>query len=316
MATKKPTIVISGGDPSGIGPEVILKALKEPWIIKKADIIVIGTFEIFKKTAKILKFGLYPGRPFTFVDLKNVQVKNFRFGIPRASYGSAAVDYIMYAASIVQNRKRAALVTAPVNKESVNKAGYKFPGQTELLARITKAKSVTMMLAGGNLRVSLVTRHVPLEKVAALLNKKKIIETAENTHFALKRIFKIARPKIAVAALNPHAGEGGFLGREEKRIIIPAVKYLKKKIKNIAGPFPPDTLFHRAQKGEFDAVLCMYHDQGLIPLKMTAFESGVNLTIGLPFVRTSPDHGTAFDIAGKGKADPSSMIEAIKLAAC
>jgi len=172
-----------------------------------------------------------------------------------------------------------------------------------------------MMLVGNSLRVSLVTRHIPLKDVPKRLTRGKIIQTTKNTHDALKKFFRIRRPKIAICGLNPHAGEGGVLGMEEKAIISPAVNYLRKKIKGISGPLPADTLFNKAYKGEFDAVVCMYHDQALIPLKMVAFEKGVNMTLGLPFIRTSPDHGTAFDIAGKGKADPSSMIEAIKLAA-
>lgn len=309
----KKLIVITAGDPSGIGPEVILKALARGGSAKKITPLIIGDYEVFRKTSKILGIGIPSSA--RFIDLKNVSPHTFRFGVLDKTYGRASMEYLLCGVSIVKSRKNSSLVTAPINKASINKAGFKFAGHTEFLSSVTKSKKVTMMLVGGTLRVSLVTRHVPLGEVAKCITRDKVIQTAENTHYALKKFFKIPRPKIGIAGLNPHAGEGSFLGREEKKIILPAVNSLRKKFKGILGPFPPDALFYKAYKGQFDGVVCMYHDQGLIPFKMVAFDRGVNLTIGLPFIRTSPDHGTAFDIAGKGKANPSSMIEAIKLAA-
>ena len=304
----KKLIVITSGDPSGIGPEIILKALRVFKSNKKIIPLVIGDYNVFLKHSCALKMKI--PSDINFVDMNKIQHKDFRFGSLNKVYGRAAMSYLALGTSIAWKMKNASLVTAPINKESINKAGFKFTGHTEFLSHVTKSKNVTMMLVGGDLRVSLVTRHIPLNQVAKSLTKDKIIKTAENTRHALKKFFKIPKPKIGVCALNPHAGDGTVLGREERAIIIPALRKLK-----IKGPYPADTLFYRARRGEFDAVVCMYHDQALIPLKMTAFEKGVNLTVGLPFIRTSPDHGTAFDISGKGKADPASMIEAIKLAA-
>lgn len=325
--TDKKLIVITSGDPAGIGPETILKSLSSLSPFKSFTPLIIGDQGVFRKTAKIIKknfsFILHQKRDnfksgkdgIKFLDLKNIASKNLRFGVTSSVYGRAAMEYVLRGASVVRSVKGSALVTAPINKESIQAAGFRVAGHTEYLASLTRSKDVTMMLTGGPLKVSLVTRHIPIKDVSKFITKENIIRTTFNTAYALRKFFKIARPRIGIASLNPHAGEGGIFGKEEKRVIKPAADYLKRKIKNVIGPFPADTLFYKAYKGELDSVVCMYHDQGLIPLKMTAFEKGVNLTIGLPFIRTSPDHGTAFDIAGKGKANPSSMIEAIKLAA-
>jgi len=322
----KKLLVITSGDPAGIGPEIILKLLQRRKLTRKFIPLVIGDWKVFLKVARTLKTDISSIKPHTcqsfdldekrtnFLDLDNVNLRNFKFGKVNAAYGRAAMEYLSCGTSLVKSNKSSALVTAPISKEAINKAGFKFAGHTEFLARATKSKKVTMMLAGGPLKVSLVTRHIPLKDVPGSLTRDKIIYTAKNTHYALRKIFKIKNPKIGIAALNPHAGEGGVLGKEERSIIRPAVELLRKKIKGITGPHPADTLFYKAYKGELDAVVSMYHDEGLIPLKMIAFDKGVNITIGLPFMRTSPDHGTAFDIAGKGKADPSSMIEAVKVA--
>lgn len=309
----KKVLVITAGDPSGVGPEVILKSLARLKPFKKIIPVVIGDRAVFRKYETMLKAPL--PRQADFVDAEALRDADFRPGMVCRRYGDAAMQYLALGVSVVQKCNGAALVTAPINKESINKAGFKFAGHTEYLSRVTNSNRTTMMLVGGPLRVSLVTRHVPLKKVANYLTGEKIILAIENTHCALKKLFRITRPRIGVTALNPHAGEGGILGAEEKRLISPAVKYTRKRIKGITGPLPADTLFYRAYNGGLDAVVCMYHDQALIPLKMVAFDKGVNLTLGLPFIRTSPDHGTGFDIAGRGKADPSSMIEAIKLAA-
>ena len=206
-------------------------------------------------------------------------------------------------------------MTPPIHKAGLKKAGFDIPGHTEYLAALSKTKRFDMMLVGGGLRVVLVTRHLPLKQVPTSLSKKKIEDTILLTDWELKRSFGIQRPRLAVCGLNPHAGEEGHIGREEIQRIAPAVRSSTRRTSSkISGPLPPDVLFYQAFQGAYDAEICMYHDQGLIPLKMISRGHGVNVTLGLPFVRTSPDHGTAYDIAGRFVADPGSMIEALKLA--
>jgi 4-hydroxythreonine-4-phosphate dehydrogenase len=269
------------GDPSGVGPEITLKALASPKIKGIADFLVIGE---------------------TFA--------------PRgASSGRASLEYIDKAIELIRSRAADALVTAPVSKEAIRSAGFPdFQGHTEYLAKKTGVKNFAMMFVGEALRVALVTRHIPLMRVPQALNSGMVFNTIELTNKCLKKYFRIRSPKIAVCGLNPHAGEGGAFGDEERRIISPAIKRAFKSFKNIRGPVSADVAFYHALKGKYDAVVAMYHDQALAPFKTLYFADGVNLTLGLPFIRTSPDHGTAFDIAGKGIADPTSMIEAIRLA--
>ena len=268
----KPTVIITAGDPRGIGPEVTEKSLKDPRIKTLAHFIVIETQD---------KTGF---------------------------------DAVQKAASILKKGNAQALITAPVNKEAINKSGIPFQGHTEYLAEFTNTKKFAMMLCGGQLKVTTVTRHVPLKKVSDILTQAKIIEAVRLTDSALKRYFGIKNPRIGICALNPHCGEGGKIGMEEQSMIIPAIKKIRRFITGIQGPISGDVIFYMAYNGKLDAVISMYHDQGLGPLKMVAFEKGVNITLGLPFIRTSPDHGTAYDIAGKGIANPSSMKEAIALA--
>jgi 4-hydroxythreonine-4-phosphate dehydrogenase len=272
---RRPCIGITLGDPAGIGPEVVAKALASGKLNKRCDYEVIG--------------DLRTGR--------------------RAD----AVDWVVEGARRCLSGELNALVTAPLSKGLLREAGYRFEGHTELLAHISRTKKFAMMLVGGPLRVALVTIHTPLAKVPRLISASKILNVVELSHDACRK-FGIRRPRIGVAALNPHAGEGGLFGNEERRIIAPAIRRAARKGLDVTGPWPADSLFHKAYQGEFDAVVAMYHDQGLAPLKMIAFDTGVNLTLGLPFVRTSPDHGTAFDIAGQGIARPDSMIAAINLA--
>ncbi len=248
------------------------------------------------------------------MDLKNIRIKRLKIGKVNRMAAEAAVEYIGKAVSLARKGEIDALVTAPVNKEGLKKAGFRFLGHTELLAHLTRTKNYAMMLVGGPLKVILVTTHLPLSKVSSSLSRERIYQTIRLA-WENMRYFGIGEPRIGVAGLNPHAGEEGLFGREEKRSIIPAVEKAKKKGMKVEGPIPPDTIFHRALKGEFDCVIGMYHDQGLIPLKMLAFERGVNITLGLPIIRTSVDHGTAYEIAGKGMANPQSLIEAIKVAA-
>jgi 4-hydroxythreonine-4-phosphate dehydrogenase len=205
-------------------------------------------------------------------------------------------------------------VTCPISKASLNQAGYSFPGHTEMLAALTGSTRYVMMMAGSRLRVTLATIHCPLSSVPLSLKRTDLADLIRLTHAALCGDFGIAVPRIAVAALNPHAGESGLFGREEETIIRPAIEDMQAQGVEVQGPFPPDTIFHKAAEGHYDVVICMYHDQGLIPFKLLHFKDGVNVTLGLPIVRTSVDHGTAYDIAGKGVADPASLAAAVEMA--
>jgi 4-hydroxythreonine-4-phosphate dehydrogenase len=237
-----------------------------------------------------------------------------QFGKISAACGTAAVDYICEAAKMALKGQAKAIVTAPISKEAIHKAGCVFPGHTELLAHLSKTKSFAMMMVGGPFRIVLQSIHVALKDSVLQVKPILVREKLTLTHRALRELFGIANPRIAVAGVNPHAGENGAFGREEIKVLKPAIDWAQKRGWKVTGPHPPDTLYYWASQGRYDAVLCMNHDQGLIPFKLLAFENGVNMTIGLPFVRTSPDHGTAFDIAGKGRANPRSMVAALELA--
>jgi len=245
-------------------------------------------------------------------DPKIKRLANFFVIAANDKTGFSAIEK---AVEILKKDKADALVTAPVNKEKINKSGVSFQGHTEYLAKVTNTKIFAMMLCGGPLKVTTVTRHLPLKKVPGAITQERLIDAVILTDLALKNYFGLKNPRIGMCALNPHCGEGGKIGREEQDVIIPAIKKIKRYIPGVQGPISGDVIFYMAHHGKLDAVISMYHDQGLGPLKMVAFEKGVNVTLGLPFIRTSPDHGTAYDIAGKGIADPSSMKEAIKLAA-
>lgn len=310
-SNKRPVVVITMGDPSGIGPEVTLKALASPRVKGLADFLVIGDRFVFDKLKRDL--GLNLNVP--LLSIPNVPHKTFSYGKSKASYGAASIEYIDKALELIDNGKATALVTAPVNKSSIRASGLKgFEGHTEYLARKTATKDFAMMFVGKGLKVSLVTRHIALKEVPGSLTIDSIYRTIALTHKYLVKYFKIRNPRIAVSGLNPHAGEKGSFGKEEKRMIVPAIRKASRRMGGITGPVPSDTVFYEALKRKYDCVVAMYHDQALAPFKMLYFYDGVNLTIGLPFIRTSPDHGTAFNIAGRGTADPVSMIEAIKLA--
>lgn len=299
------------GDPSGIGPEIIVKALSDKRISRLANITVIGDYFTIEKSKKDL--GSKP--EFSLLDLSNVPQNNFSYGQHQPSFGRAAVEYIDRAVTMLKRREADALVTAPINKASVRSAGFNdFEGHTEYLAAKTDTKEFAMMFVGKKLKIALVTRHIALKDVSCSISTDSVHKTIMLTTNYLRKYFKIKDPKIGVAGLNPHAGDNGLFGDEETKVIIPGIKLSLGDIKNIYGPISPDTIFYEALRGKFDAVIAMYHDQGLTPFKMLYFRDGVNLTLGLPFIRTSPDHGTAFDIAGKGIADPASMKEAILLA--
>lgn len=299
------------GDPSGIGPEVTLKAMASPKIRGLADFIVVGDIFILEKMLSRLKLK-FAG---SFISMGNIRKRTFAYGRSHPDFGRASIEYLDKAMDIIGANGADLLVTAPINKASIIASGFKrFEGHTEYLAKKSHAKNVAMMFVAERLKITLVTRHIALKDVPGRLSEAGIISAIEITSKYLKKYFRIASPRIGVAGLNPHAGENGSFGREEELIISPAIKTASRHIKGVTGPVSPDVVFNAALDGKFDAVISMYHDQALIPFKVLYFNTGVNLTLGLPFVRTSPDHGTAFDIAGKGIADPSSMVEAIKLA--
>jgi 4-hydroxythreonine-4-phosphate dehydrogenase len=282
-APARPILGLTIGDPAGLGPEIIRQSLADPELPSTCDYRVLGNQE-----------GHDPGHP------SNASAR-------------AAWDALEEAAALLQAGAINAVVTAPVAKSSLHALGFPFPGQTEFFAARAGVDDFAMCLTGGPLTVALVTIHVPLRQVPDLLQTAEIVRVGRLlAAFQQRRLGR--PPRIAVAGLNPHAGEGGQFGDEEQTIINPAVGELARE-GDFRGPFAPDTVFHRAVTGEFDAVLCMYHDQGLIPLKLLAFDHGVNVTLGLPFIRTSPDHGTAFDLAGTDRASHQSMLSAIKLAA-
>jgi 4-hydroxythreonine-4-phosphate dehydrogenase len=247
------------------------------------------------------------------IHFDNVDPAKHLWGRPNAASGRAVVDYIKRAAELALRKEVDALVTAPINKEMMNAAGYEYGGHTELLADLTKTKEYGMMFAGGGLTVILATIHHALKDVPRLITKESVLKTIRLAHTAMKR-FGVEHPRIGVAALNPHAGEGGLFGNEEWNEILPAVLEARGLGITASDPLPADTLFYKARNNYYDIVVAMYHDQGLAPLKMLAFGNAVNVTVGLPIIRTSVDHGTAYDIAGKGCADPASLLEAIRVA--
>lgn len=328
--SNKPIIAVTMGDPAGIGPEIILKALADPVIKRVSRPLILGDWGVLqrarrgkKNVAKLICWRqgqqLLPllNHPSAHVvcSLSSLTAKESRPGAPSEAGGHGAFSYIRVAAKLALSDVADAIATAPISKSILIDAGYNYPGHTELLAELSRTAECRMMLIGAKLRVVPVTGHIRFTQVARQLTRKNIQTTLELTHSSLKTFFGISRPRIAVAALNPHGGEDGIFGDEEIEVISPAVKSARKKGVPAYGPFPADSLFHHAARGDYDAVVCMYHDQGLIPLKLHHFFGGVALTLGPPFIRTSVDHGTAYDIAGTGKADESSMKEAILLAA-
>jgi len=318
---------ITMGDPAGIGPAIILKGLKK--LKGLADFVVIGDKWVFSQLPgprcqsfdrlrihRRIPSGIEGLPGIKFIDLNNVAHKNFSFGKTKAEYGRASVEYLDKAIEFIKNKEIDCLVTCPVSKEAINLAGFdKFAGHTEYLAARTNTKCFAMMLLNKKLRFTLVTRHIPLKDVPSELDTGKIYKTVLLTHRSLKELFLIKNPRMAVCGLNPHASDNGLLGEEENRIIKPALTRLGKRFKNVDGPLSADIAVLRAAQKKYDCVVAMYHDQALIPLKISGAYTGVNLTLGLRFIRTSPLHGTAFDIARNPTlANPASLIEAIKLA--
>jgi 4-hydroxythreonine-4-phosphate dehydrogenase len=289
MWVRRPRIGVTVGDPGGIGPEIATKAAADPALAASCDIVLYG--------------------PHT-----EAAVAKFTTGRVSAEAGRAAYDEVVRAVADAQAGHIDAVATAPINKEAFAAAGLPWRGHTDLLAHLTGAPRVAMMFYAESLRVILATVHIPLSEVPAALTRETVEGVIELAAAELPR-FGIAQPRLALAALNPHAGEHGLMGHEEDEVLAPAVEACRARGITVTGPLPADTLFVRAVRGEFDAIVACYHDQGLIPVKLVAFGKAVNVTLGLPIIRTSVDHGTAFDIAGRGVADPSSMIEAIALAA-
>jgi len=326
-----PKIVIPMGDSGGIGPEVIVKALSLPEIYKICQPIVIGDAKVFKSILWFSKGLCSKGElrlnPITDIgkarfdygvidvlDLDNIDMDRLRPGEVDPMCGKAAFEYIKKGVEIVQNGGAKGMVTAPLCKKSMEEAGFSYPGHTELLAELTGTRDFAMMFVGGNLRVVLVTRHLPLKDVASSLSKQKVL-LAIRLGVEAMRALGIDSPRVAVCALNPHAGEWGVLGKEEIETIIPAIEEARKEGIPVSGPLPSDKGFYDTAGGRYDLAVAMYHDQAQIPVKLLSFTKSVNVTLGLPFVRTSPCHGTGFDIAGQNKANPQSFIEAIRLAA-
>jgi len=323
----KPLIGITMGDPAGIGPEICAKALTAGQVRNIADCVVIGDRRCVRQGLKIagiegieinsikkVSGAKFLPKTIDVLDLNNADPAKIKLGQVSRTAGKAAAEYLEKAIQLAQNGEIDAITTAPINKEAIRKAGYKFQGHTEILATRTKTKDYAMMFVSDRLWVMLVTTHIPLREVSRHLDKKKIVKIIKMAHETLSRV-REGKPKIGVAGLNPHAGEAGIFGSEEKKIIRPAVEEARKLGIDVKGPISPDAIFYLANSGMFDIVIAMYHDQGLIPLKLLSFNRSVNVTVGLPFVRTSVDHGTGFDIVGKGWANPGSLIEAIKVAA-
>ncbi|MEZ4860248.1 MAG: 4-hydroxythreonine-4-phosphate dehydrogenase PdxA [Caldilineaceae bacterium] len=322
----RPLLAITLGDPAGIGPEIILKALGHTAVYEQCRPLVIGDQRILARARTWLPQanlafdvvtdpaqGQYGPGLLTLLDLHNADPNAIQPGQLQAAAGQAAVDYVFRACDLALAGAVDGVVTAPLNKEAMHMAGYNYAGHTELLTERTGAKRVSMLLTGPKLRVVHVSTHVALEEAIRRVTPQRVEEVIDLAQFSC-RALGIAQPRIAVAGLNPHASEGGIFGDQEARCIQPAIDRARARGLNVTDPQPPDTVFLRAVKGEFDIVVAMYHDQGHIPMKLLAFDSGVNVSIGLPIIRTSVDHGTAFNIAGTGKASEESMLEAIEVA--
>lgn len=317
-------IGITMGCPAGIGPEIILRYFSRCRVVEGVTPVVLGDLNVLRKCSLELGLNLefsswQPGTPVRdnsvpVVPLSSIDTKGHCWGRPNLQTGRAMVTYIQTAVECIRKGSIDAMATCPISKDSLQKAGYGYPGHTEMLVNLTGARQYTMMMAGSSLKVTLGTIHCALADVPAKLTTEGIYELILLTGQGLQNDFGITRPRIAVAGLNPHCGENGLFGHEEEAIIIPAVNMAKNTGLDVYGPFPPDTVFHQAAAGRFDCVVCMYHDQGLIPFKLLHFKDGVNVTLGLPIVRTSVDHGTAYDIAGKGTADPASLEAAVNMA--
>ncbi len=321
----RPILAITIGDPAGIGPEVTLKALQHAHVTERCRPLVLGDRRILERAAGWLGLhptiinvaapnaGEYAHGTITLLDLENAEPADCPPGQISAAAGRAAVEYVFRACDLAMAQHADAVVTAPLNKAAMNLAGFAYAGHTELLAERTGAGKVSMLLVSSKLRVVHVSTHVALEEAIRRVTPERVEAVIELAYQSC-RALGIAAPRIAIAGLNPHAGEGGLFGDQEQRAIQPAIVAARTRGRDVSDPQPPDTVFLRAVRGAYDIVVAMYHDQGHIPMKLLAFDSGVNVSVGLPIIRTSVDHGTAFDIAGSGKASEESMLAAIDVA--
>ncbi len=327
---EKCVIGVTMGDPCGIGPEVVLKALSSQEVRVAAKYVIIGCKHVLSRIADSLDISdgfhvLQDGTAsfdiekrltsdINLLDLGNVSIDDATAYNPLPNNGRASVEYILKGIDLAVDGNIDALVTSPISKEAVKMAGFDFGGHTELLKERSSVENVVMLMVGKKLRVSFVTTHLAINDVSRHITQENVFSAIQTTATGLETYFGISQPKIAVCGLNPHCSDGDRFGTEEREIIVPAIKHAQKAGIDCYGPLSSDTVFNRALNGDFDVVVVQFHDQGTIPIKMHAFDSGVNITLGIPIIRTSPTHGTAFDIAGKGIADPGSMIEAIKVA--
>ena len=321
-----PVLALTLGDPVGVGPEVTARAICDPEVRAACRPLVVGSRAVLERAAAVCGVAL-PAVVQVQDPAAGLEGELLALPLGRVSpvAGRASIEYVLRGIDLCLERRAAAIVTAPINKEAMNAAGFRYAGHTELLAERTGSKEAAMMLVTGTggggtgserreLRVTHVTTHVAFERVPSLVTAHRLATVFELTHLTMRQL-GIERPRVAVAGLNPHAGEHGLFGSQEADTIGPAVERAKAAGLDFSGPWPPDTVFARAYRGQFDCVVAMYHDQGHIAIKMIGFDEGVNVSLGLPIVRTSVDHGTAYDIAGQGIARPVSMIQATLLAA-
>ncbi len=323
---EKPVIAIPMGDPAGIGPEIIIKALSNDKIYSFCRPLVIGNINVLRLIEKIIKsnvefteigrpsLGKYEAGRIDLISIDDTAINSVEYGMVQATAGKAAFDYIGKSVKLAESGEVTAIATAPINKEALKAAGIEFIGHTEILAGLTKTDDPLTMFQVNNLRVFFLSRHVSLRKACDLVTKERLLYTIKRCLKALDQL-GVEKKSLVVAGLNPHNGEHGLFGSEEVLEISPAVKEARNDGLDVAGPVPADSVFYQALTGKYGAVLSLYHDQGHIAVKTLDFEKTVSLTLGMPFLRTSVDHGTAFDIAGKGVASPVSMIEAVRLAA-
>lgn len=324
--SEKPLIVITMGDPAGVGPEITAKTMASPEVHGVCRPLIIGDAAVMERISERLRLKrdyrrVSDPQRCTFeeqapevLQTGNLPPREIEWGQPQSGTSKAALEYVETAIGLCVSGAVDAMATGPLDKGGIVAGGVEFTGHTELLAKRTGTEEYAMMLTGGDIRVVLATTHIPLSEVAPRIKKERVLTLLRLTHRSMP-LFGIHGPRIGVAALNPHGGEKGSMGREELEEIIPAVETACSEGIEALGPYPADTLFLPSKRGNFDVFLVMYHDQGLIPLKTEAFLSAVNVTLGLPIIRTSVGHGTAYDIAGRGEADPLSMINAVKTAA-
>jgi 4-phospho-D-threonate 3-dehydrogenase / 4-phospho-D-erythronate 3-dehydrogenase len=324
--TNRPILAITMGDAAGIGPEIAVRALREPAVFETCRPILIGDGSVIGATLQAMKVDLplhaitnvsearFESGTVDMLDLHNIDMARLKKAQVDPMAGRAAYEYIVRGIDLAMEGKIQGIVTCPIHKDALNQAGFHYPGHTEILADRSGTHDFAMMLVTGNLRVVLVTIHVSLRDAIEQVNEERILRAISLAQQA-GLLLGIDHPRIAVPGLNPHAGENGMFGDEESRIITPAIRKAKEMGYDVYGPLPADTIFYRAVNGQFDFVTPMYHDQGLIPIKLLGFGKGVNITLGLPFIRTSVDHGTAFGKAWQFRADAGSLIEAIQLGA-